>query len=61
MTWFSKYSTVTVFDSVKTIIELHGHDGRTEIVIEGKDLRFEDCKAKARARKSRSKRDGGER
>lgn len=56
MTWMSKYATVTVFDSLVTVKELHGHEGRTEIVIEDKDDRFTDCQTKARMTKSRSKR-----
>ena len=56
LTWLSKYSSVTIFDEVKTVIELHGHEGRTEIIIEGKDKRFNDCKDKARLKKTQAKR-----
>lgn len=56
MTWLSKYATVTVFDSVTTVHDLHGHEGKTEVVIEKQDERFEECQTKARATKSRSKR-----
>ena len=56
LTWLSKYSTVTIFDEVKTVIDLHGHEGRTEVIIEGKDKRFLDCKAQARVNKIKTKR-----
>lgn len=59
MTWISPWPTVTTFPNVKTVERLHGHDGRTVLVIEGrrKDLKqFEICKAEARAKKTLAKR-----
>lgn len=29
MTWFGKYQTVTVFDSIEQVKEIHGHEGKT--------------------------------
>jgi hypothetical protein len=45
-TWITKHKTVTTFLKVKDLIDLHNHEGRTEIVIEGtkKNLKkFEEC------------------
>lgn len=55
MTWRTKFPTVTIFDNIATVKSVHGHEGRTEVVIEGQDERFENCKAKARADKSEEK------
>ncbi len=49
MTWLSTHPTVTVFDKIVTVKELHGHDGKTEVVVEGKHDKFEECKKIARA------------
>lgn len=35
MTWFGAYSTVTIFPSLKVIRALHGHEGKTEIIVDG--------------------------
>lgn len=32
LTWLSPHRTVEVSESIKTIVELHGHEGRTELV-----------------------------
>lgn len=55
MTWRTKFSTVTVFDNIATVKAVHGHGGRTEVVIEEQDERFEECKAQARAEKTEKK------
>lgn len=52
MTWLSDFPTVTVFDRITTVKRLHGHEGKTEVVIEDQDPRFEECKADARQYKS---------
>lgn len=44
MTWLTKYPTVTVFPNVSTVKNLHGHEGATEVIIEGKSKKFEKCK-----------------
>jgi hypothetical protein len=46
-TWLTKIKTVTTFWKMADIRKLHGHDGRTEIVIEGQDG-FEKCEEAAR-------------
>lgn len=51
MTWLSDYPTVTVFPKITVVKKLHGHEGRTEVVIEGKDKRFEKCKEDAKLKK----------
>lgn len=32
MTWLSEHRTMEWYESIKTVIELHGHEGRTEVV-----------------------------
>lgn len=32
MTWYSPHRCVNVYESIKTVYELHGHDGKTEVV-----------------------------
>lgn len=56
MTWLSKHSTVTVFDKIKTVKDLHGHEGKTDVVVEGKDKRWEECRTEARRIKTDLKR-----
>lgn len=55
MTWLTPYSTITIFDKVTTVKKLHGHGGKTEVVIEGKHKRFEECKEIARQKKNEGK------
>lgn len=45
-TWLSKRKTVTVFLKAGDVAELHGHNGRTEMIIEGKK-KFIECAAEA--------------
>lgn len=45
MTWLSPIPTVTAFRSFPDIKKLHGHEGRTEVIVEGKDKRWAECKA----------------
>lgn len=55
MTWLSDIATVTTFRKVTDVEKLHGHDGKTQVIIEGnrkqKDL-FVSCRAVAREKKS---------
>jgi hypothetical protein len=54
MTWLTKYKTVTTFESITVVKKLHGHDGKTQVVIEGnrKDVAlFEYCMVEARKKK----------
>lgn len=47
-TWLTPKKTVTTFWKMADIRDMHGHDGKTEIVIEGTNKRkFEECNAKA--------------
>lgn len=48
MTWLSSIPTMTMFPNIANVKELHGHDGKTELVIEGKFVSaFERCKITA--------------
>jgi hypothetical protein len=51
MTWLSEYPTVTVFPKITTVKKLHGHEGRTEVVIEGKHKLFAACRDAAKLKK----------
>lgn len=54
-TWLTDKPTITTFDTIEDIRELHGHEGRTEIVIEGcrkQTKLFKECREKARLKKS---------
>lgn len=44
MTWNTEIPTVTTFRNIADVKKLHGHEGRTEVVVEGKHPRFEECK-----------------
>jgi hypothetical protein len=55
--WLSKYITVTTFMNIVDIECLHSHEGRTEVIIEGKDERFVKCQQEARRIKSKKNRD----
>ena len=47
-TWLTPMKTVTTFWKMADIRKMHGHDGKTEVVIEGTNKKkFEDCNAKA--------------
>ena len=51
-TWLTEYPTVTVFQAITDIKHLHGHKGKTDVVIDGNDDRFETCQEEARRKKS---------
>lgn len=58
MTWLSQYPTITMFPNIQTVGKLHGHDGKTEVIIEGKKkdmFKFTECKELARAKKNLNK------
>lgn len=62
MTWLSEYPTVTMFPSVKIVIKIHGHEGRTVMVMEGRKRdakQFEACKGAVRASKSEARKGEG--
>lgn len=52
MTWLSDEPTVTTFVFPRSIKKLHGHNGRTEVIMEGKDPRFELCQVSVRQDRS---------
>jgi hypothetical protein len=51
MCWLSEISTVTVFPKITAVKKLHGHAGKTEVILEGKDQRFTYCQQQARIKK----------
>jgi len=54
MTWLTEYNTVTVFAKIADVKKLHGHEGKTEVIIENvkKDAKkFEMCKEMAKMKK----------
>jgi hypothetical protein len=53
-TWLSKLKTVTVFLKIADVKQLHSHNGRTEVIIEG-SKRFETCQTEARALKAKAR------
>ena len=58
MTWLSDIATVTNFRRIQDVAKLHGHEGRTVVVIEGnrrQKKQFQDCKDTVRVRKSTNK------
>lgn len=57
MTWLTDDSTVTVFMKITVVKKLHGHGGKTEVVLEGKHKKFTECQELARLKKTKSKRD----
>lgn len=32
ITWLTQYKTITIFESAKSLAQIHGHDGKTKIV-----------------------------
>ena len=50
-TWLTPIKTVTTFWKVGEVKKLHGHEGRTEVIIEGKDKRFEWCQEQVKIKK----------
>jgi hypothetical protein len=51
MTWLSAITTVTMFTSLKQVAELHSHEGRTKVIVEGHKknaVLFEHCREEAR-------------
>src|SRR5690348_12417956 len=58
MTWLSDIPTVTNFRRIQDVVKLHGHDGKTEIIIEGNRRHakaFERCKTIVRIDKTLEK------
>ena len=61
MTWLTDEPTVTNFNrGIRGIKRLHGHDGKTEIIIEGDKknaIKYEMCLDAVRSKKSKRKHD----
>ncbi len=50
-TCLTPIKTVTTFWKISEVKKLHGHEGKTEVIIEGKDKRFEWCQEQAKLKK----------
>ncbi len=51
MTWLSEIPTVTNFRRIQDVEKLHGHEGRTTVIVEGRrsqKSKFDQCKASVR-------------
>lgn len=58
MTWLSEIPTVTNFRRIQDVSKLHGHDGKTIVIVEGNRAQrkqFEECRAIARQKKTLKK------
>lgn len=56
LTWLTPHPTVTVFHDVMTVKLLHGHGGKTELILEGKHSKFDWCRQEVRKKKIAAKR-----
>lgn len=55
-TWLTPMKTVTTFWKMADIRHMHGHDGKTEVVIEGTNKKkFEECAAAAKVLKDQQR------
>ena len=54
MTWLSSIKTVTTFWKISDIKKMHGHEGKTEIIIEGAK-KFIECQEKVKEIKIKNK------
>lgn len=55
MTWLSDIPTVTNFRRIQDVAKLHGHEGRTTVVVEGNRKQkntFERCRESVRVKNS---------
>lgn len=57
MTWLTEYPTVTVFRKITDVKKIHGHEGRTEVIVQGQSKKFDFCVEEARRIKNRRKRE----
>jgi len=53
-TWLTPMKTITVFMKMADIRNMHGHDGKTEVIIEGKK-KFNECHESARELKMKQR------
>lgn len=57
MTWLSQWETLTMFKNIRAVKDLHGHEGRTEVIVEGNRkqvAKFEQCVKDARVKTTRA-------
>lgn len=55
MTWLSEIATVTNFRRIQDVSKLHGHEGRTIVIVEGnrrQKAEFEKCREIVRLKNS---------
>jgi hypothetical protein len=55
MTWLTSISTITMFRTIKDVITLHGHDGKTQVILEGRkkhEKLFSECAEKVKLKKA---------
>jgi hypothetical protein len=50
-TWLTPIKTVTTFWHIRDVKKLHGHEGRTEVIMEGRDKRFDWCVEQVKIKK----------
>ena len=55
LTWLTQNATMTMFVKISDIKKLHGHGGKTEVIVDGTDTRWAECKAIVRERKRKAK------
>lgn len=64
LTWLTDEPTVTTFvRGVRGVKRLHGHDGKTEVIIEGvkrDSKKFEQCQDAVRTKKAKRRHDESE-
>ena len=53
-TWLTNMKTVTTFWKMSDIRRMHGHDGKTEVIIEG-SKKFQECQEKVKTFKIKLK------
>jgi hypothetical protein len=58
LTWLTQVPKITTFVKITDVLKLHGHEGKTDVIIEGKKKdrnAFEECKTLARRKKTMNK------
>ena len=41
--WLTRHTSTTVFDSIETVKQIHGHNGKTIVVFDGEHNKGPDC------------------
>lgn len=55
MTWLSNIQTVTIWKKITEVKKIHGHEGLTDVIIEGKSKKFDWCVEQAKLQRQREK------